>query len=70
MKNILVTGGAGFIGSHLVDALVARGHRVRILDLLVPQVHGTELEAPRYMPQGVEFLRGDVADVDAWQWKA
>jgi len=67
MKDILVTGGAGFIGSHLVDALVARGHRVRIFDLLVPQVHGTDLEAPRYMPQGVEFQRGDVADVEAWR---
>ncbi|MGD1995022.1 MAG: NAD-dependent epimerase/dehydratase family protein [Anaerolineae bacterium] len=68
MKNILVTGGAGFIGSHLVDALVDQGHRVKVLDLLVPQVHGPDAQVPKYLPQGVTFLRGDVADVDAWRW--
>ena len=39
MKNILITGGAGFIGSHLADRLLARGYRVRALDNLDPQVH-------------------------------
>ena len=38
-KHILITGGAGFIGSHLVDAMLARGYRVSILDNLSPQVH-------------------------------
>jgi dTDP-L-rhamnose 4-epimerase len=58
--NILVTGGAGFIGSHLVDALVARGHSVRILDALAPQVHVTG--EPQYLNPEAEFIRGDVCD--------
>lgn len=68
-KRILVTGGAGFIGSHLVDALVARGHTVRVLDSLDPQVHGEHLEpaaiAGHIASGAVEFLHADVRDVDA-----
>ena len=60
MARALVTGGAGFIGSHTVDALLARGFDVRVLDLLVPPVHdGT---VPDYLPKEVEFVRGDVRD--------
>lgn len=59
--NVLVTGGAGFIGSHLVDALVERGHRVRVLDALVSQVHG-ENAAPAYLNSAAEFIEGDVCD--------
>ena len=62
MKNILVTGGAGFIGSHIVDALVDRGHRVRVLDALVEQVHGDA--GPQYLNPKAEFLQGDVCDTD------
>lgn len=59
--NVLVTGGAGFIGSHLVDGLVERGHRVRVVDALVPQVHG-ENAAPSYLNPDAEFIQGNVCD--------
>jgi dTDP-L-rhamnose 4-epimerase len=64
-SQILITGGAGFIGSHLADALLARGHRVRALDNLSPQVHGDERRRPAYLDPDVELLVGDVRDPDA-----
>jgi dTDP-L-rhamnose 4-epimerase len=64
-QKILVTGGAGFIGSFLADALVERGHNVRIYDALVPQVHGPEQAVPKYVNPNAEFIKGDVRDRDA-----
>jgi dTDP-L-rhamnose 4-epimerase len=61
---VLITGGAGFIGSHLADALLARGDRVRALDVLDPQVHGAS-GRPAYLDPEVELELGDVRDEQA-----
>jgi dTDP-L-rhamnose 4-epimerase len=61
MRHVLITGGAGFIGSHLADALIARGDRVRVLDSLDPQVHGA-VDRPAYLHADVELHIGDVRD--------
>jgi len=58
---VLITGGAGFIGSHLADALVERGDHVRVLDVLDPQVHGTGAP-PAYLHPDVDLHVGDVRD--------
>ena len=60
-KNILVTGGAGFIGSHIVDKLITQGYKVRILDNLTPQVHKNRI--PFYLNKKVELLKGDVTNL-------
>jgi dTDP-L-rhamnose 4-epimerase len=60
MSRVLVTGGAGFIGSHLADLLLDRGHEVRVLDSLVPQVHGEDHARPAYLAADVELIHGDV----------
>ncbi len=62
--QILITGGAGFIGSHLADDLLRRGHRVRVLDNLSPQVHGDSGDRPAYLNDDVELVRGDVRNAD------
>ncbi len=59
-KTILVTGGAGFVGSHLADALLAAGHHVRIFDNLTGQVHRNGI--PEYLAEDAEFVQGDVRD--------
>ncbi len=60
--RILVTGGAGFVGSHLADALLARGHEVRVFDSLEPQVHGADRARPAYLNPAVELIVGDVRE--------
>jgi dTDP-L-rhamnose 4-epimerase len=62
--TILVVGGAGFIGSHLVDALIESGYRVRIFDNLEPQVHGLNPEKPNYVNPEAEFVQGDIRDIN------
>jgi dTDP-L-rhamnose 4-epimerase len=64
-KRVLITGGAGFLGSHVADELLGRGYEVRALDNLAPQVHGTRAPRPSYLTREVEFVRGDVRDEDA-----
>ena len=58
MKNVLITGGAGFIGSHLCEGLLAAGHRVRVLDSLV---YGQR----EWVPAAAEFIQGDIRDGEA-----
>jgi dTDP-L-rhamnose 4-epimerase len=60
--KVLVTGGAGFIGSHAVDYLLARGHSVRVLDALVAQVHGNGKSRPNYLDPRAELIVGDLKD--------
>ncbi len=59
MSLVLATGGAGFIGSHVVSALRKAGYRVRVLDNLSPQVHGSPPTGPDWLAD-VEFIRGSV----------
>ena len=63
--RILITGGAGFIGSHVGDELLRHGHEVRALDVLAPQVHGENAGRPDYLNDDIELIRGDVRDPDA-----
>ena len=61
-ERVLVTGGAGFIGSHLVDILLEKGHFVRAYDNLEPQVHGESQKIPDYLNKEAELIVGDVID--------
>src|SRR3954452_10858348 len=65
MTRVLITGGAGFIGSHAADALLAAGYEVRVLDNLSPQVHGGNRQRPAYLTEDAELIVGDVTDAVA-----
>ena len=60
-KRVLITGGAGFVGSHTADALLKAGHEVRIFDSLVSQVHQGGVNS--YIPKEAEFVLGDVRNL-------
>ncbi|HEU0083053.1 MAG TPA: NAD-dependent epimerase/dehydratase family protein [Bradyrhizobium sp.] len=62
MVRVLITGGAGFIGSHAADALLAAGYQVRLLDNLAPQVHGAQRQRPSYLSKDAELVTGDITD--------
>jgi dTDP-L-rhamnose 4-epimerase len=63
--TVLITGGAGFIGSHLADELLAAGYRVRVLDNLAAQVHGPGKQRPSYLAADVELHVGDIRDPES-----
>ena len=62
-RRVLVTGGAGFVGSHTVGALLRAGHEVRIFDSLEEQVHRGAV--PGYLAREAELVVGDVRGLDA-----
>ena len=64
-NRVLITGGAGFIGSHVSDLLLDSGYQVRILDNLTPQVHGSDGDRPHYLNADAELMIGDVRDREA-----
>ncbi|OPX32254.1 MAG: nucleoside-diphosphate-sugar epimerase, partial [Gemmatimonadaceae bacterium 4484_173] len=63
-KKVLITGGAGFIGSHLGDLFLSRGYEVTAYDNLDKQVHGENPERPAYLNREIELVVGDVRDAD------
>jgi dTDP-L-rhamnose 4-epimerase len=60
--TVLITGGAGFIGSHVASNLLEAGYQVRVLDSLVPQVHGADPKRPAYLHKDAELIVGDIRD--------
>lgn len=66
-RNILITGGAGFIGSHLSDELLEHGYGVKVLDNVSEQVHGPSSGRPGYLNKDVELIKGDVRDPEIFE---
>ena len=70
VKNILITGGSGFIGSKLSLKLIEKGYKVRVLDNLSTQIHGNDVHlSPLYLSikDKVDFVNGDVRNMDDWK---
>lgn len=71
MKKVLISGGAGFIGSHLALALLKKGYEITVLDNLSEQVHGKKPEADSTLyhsiKEKVTFIKGDVTEVSSWE---
>ena len=70
MENVLITGGAGFIGSKLTLSLIEKGHKVTVLDNLSPQIHGDDVNlSPLYnsIKDKVNFIHGDVRNLSDWK---
>jgi dTDP-L-rhamnose 4-epimerase len=65
MTKVLITGGAGFIGSHAAAALLSAGYEVRLLDNLSVQVHGLQRKHPPYLDRDAELMTGDITDASA-----
>jgi dTDP-L-rhamnose 4-epimerase len=65
-RHVLVTGGAGFIGSHIVDELVSNAIAVTVLDNLDPAAHGPDAAPPSYVNDAARYVWGDCRDADAW----
>ena len=64
-KRVLITGGAGFIGSHLADLFLENGYSVKAYDNLDPQVHGENARRPSYLNGEVELIKGDIRDAES-----
>jgi len=64
--NVLITGGAGFIGTRLARALLLRGDSVTLLDNFSPQIHGSNTKLPDDLESAVRLIRGDVRDENIW----
>lgn len=65
--RVLITGGAGFIGSHVADELIENGYDVRLFDNLSPQVHGEDGGRPPYLHPDLELMAGDLRDPERVQ---